>query len=152
MKEGPADDPAQAPCQNATGVKVDGGRAGVKADYGCGSYFMLGDGRLEGVKLTMLRFSDMLARFTDRPVVDMTKLTGRYDFALELSHEDFMAMLIRSAVVAGVNLPPEALRMMNSSDDSLAMALRRLGLKLESRKAPFDVVAVDEIRKTPTEN
>ncbi len=41
-------------------------------------------------------------------------------------------MLIRSAVAAGVNLPPEALRMMNGGEDSLVMALRRLGLELES--------------------
>ena len=32
------------------------------------------------------------------------------------------------------------------------MAMRLLGLKLESRKAPLDVLVVDQARKTPTEN
>jgi len=32
------------------------------------------------------------------------------------------------------------------------MALRRLGLKLENRKAPVDTIVVDEMRKNPSEN
>src|SRR5579883_1013249 len=151
MKATPADDAQFAPCKNVD-VKVQGGRGGVNADYGCGTSFSFGDNKLTGNKLSMPMFADMLARFTDRPVQDMTKLPDRYDFTLDLSQEDYMAMLIRSAVVAGVNLPPQALAMMNGSDDSLMMALRRLGLKLEPRKAPFEVIVVDDIRKEPSAN
>ena len=151
MKATPADDAQFAPCKNID-VKVQGGRGGVNADYGCGTSFSFGDNKLTGNKLSMQMFADMLGRFTDRPVQDMTKLPDRYDFTLELSQEDYMAMLIRSAVVAGVNLPAEALRMMNTSDDSLMMALRRLGLKLEPRKAPLEVVVVDEMKKDPSAN
>ena len=54
---------------------------------------------------------------------------------------------------AGVNLPPEALRLIeNGPGDSLFAAVQTLGLKLERRKAPLDVVVVDEAAKTPTEN
>ncbi len=151
MKATPADDAQFAPCKNID-VKVQGGRGGVNADYGCGTSFSFGDNKLTGNKLSMQMFADMLGRFTDRPVQDMTKLPDRYDFTLELSQEDYMAMLIRSAVVAGVNLPAEALRMMNTSDDSLMMALRRLGLKLEPRKAPLEVAVVDEMKKDPSAN
>ncbi len=151
MKATPADDAQFAPCKNVD-VRVQGGRGGVNADYGCGTSFSFGDQKLTGNKLSMQMFADMLGRFTDRPVQDMTKLPDRYDFTLELSQEDYMAMLIRSAVIAGVNLPAEALRMMNTSDDSLMMALRRLGLKLEPRKAPLEVVVVDDIQKDPSAN
>jgi uncharacterized protein (TIGR03435 family) len=30
--------------------------------------------------------------------------------------------------------------------------MRRLGLKLENRKAPVDTIVVDQMRKTPGEN
>ena len=152
LAESPADPEGAAPCKEAVDVKATGGRMGVYLDYGCGSYFSFANDRMEGKKLAMVRFVDILGRFTDRPVVDMTKLTGRYDFVLDLSPEDYRSMLIRSAVAAGVSLPPEALRMMNGGEDSLMMSLRRLGLKLEARKAPQEVLVVDEIHKTPTEN
>jgi uncharacterized protein (TIGR03435 family) len=152
LTESPPDPEGAAPCKEAVDVKATGGRTGVHLDYGCGSYFSFANDSMEGKKLGISRFVDILGRFTDRPVVDMTGLPGRYDFALELTREDYTSMLIRSAVAAGVNLPPEALRMMNSGEDSLIMALRRLGLKLEPRKAPQEVLVVDEIRKTPTEN
>jgi uncharacterized protein (TIGR03435 family) len=133
-------------------LKASGGREGVNLNYGHGTTFAFADNKIEGRRLTMQVFVDILGRFTDRPVVDMTKLTAPYDFTIDLSQEDYMAMLIRSAVNAGVTLPPEAMRLMNSSDNTLMMAMRRLGLKLENRKAPIETVVVDEMRKTPGEN
>ena len=64
-----------------------------------------------------------------------------------------MAMQIRSAVAAGVVLPPEAMRALDgASGDSLFAAVQTLGLKLESRKAPLEVLVVDKMEKMPTEN
>ena len=101
----------------------------------------------------MASFADLLGRFVDKPVVDMTGITGSYDFDLDFTPEDYMAMLIRSAIAAGVTMPPEALRMLSgSSGDSLMNALDRLGLKLENRKAPVEVLVVDRMEKAPTEN
>ena len=102
----------------------------------------------------MASLAGTLERFLDRPVVDMTGLKGPYNFSFEVTPEDYRAMLIRSAVVAGVVLPPEVLRILDgaSSPSSLFDAMEKLGLKLESRKAPLDVVVVDSARKTPTEN
>jgi uncharacterized protein (TIGR03435 family) len=71
---------------------------------------------------------------------------------VDLSEDDYRAMLIRSAVAAGVQLPPQALRLMETSDGSLFSALKPLGLKLESRKAPIEMLVVDSALKTPTEN
>jgi|SRR5579883_630832 len=151
-KVDPSDPPFTGSGTDAVNIKASGGRDGVNLNYGHGTTFSFANNKIEGRRLTMPIFAEILGRFTDRPVVDMTKLDVAYDFTIDLSQEDYMAMLIRSAVNAGVTLPPEALRLMNSSDDTLMMALRKLGLKLERRKAPIETVIVDEMRKTPSEN
>ena len=102
----------------------------------------------------MASLAATLERFLDRPVVDMTDVKGSYDFSVEVTAEDYRAMLIRSAVVAGVVLPPDVLRLLDgsSSPESLFDGLAKLGLKLDARKAPLDVLVVESALKTPTEN
>jgi uncharacterized protein (TIGR03435 family) len=154
MKEVPADpetDGADAP-KKAFQVVAQGGPGGVSINYGPGSSFKFGDNKIVGTKLTMANFVDVLGRFVDRPVVDMTELPGRYDLSVDLSQDDYNAMLIRSAVSAGVNLPPQALQLLNNADGSLFGALKPLGLKLEAKKAPIDVVVVDSIQRTASAN
>ena len=89
----------------------------------------------------------------DKPVVDMTGLTGTYDVLLNFTEEDYRAMLIRSAINAGVVLPPQARQLMEAaSGDSVASAMQAAGLKLEPRKAPLDVLVIDHAEKTPSAN
>jgi uncharacterized protein (TIGR03435 family) len=155
MKESAPDPDASPEKEKAPSVNVSGsgGRGGVHIEYGHGSFFTMADNKFIARKLPMGSFTEVLARFEDRPVVNMTELTGSYDFDLEFTQEDYMAMLIRSAISAGVTMPPEALRMLSgSSGDSLLNALARLGLKLETRKAPLEVLVIDRIEKAPTEN
>jgi uncharacterized protein (TIGR03435 family) len=154
MKQVP-DDPetdGADPAKRAFQVAAQGGPEGVRITYGPGSEFKFGDNKIEGTKLNMTYFVDVLGRFVDRPVVDMTNLPGRYDFTVPLSQEDYNAMLIRSAVAAGVQLPPQALRLIEGADGSLFSALKPLGLKLEGKKAPVEMLVVDSVLKTPTEN
>jgi uncharacterized protein (TIGR03435 family) len=147
-----------APAPEAAGsvplnITASGARGGTSVNLGNGASFTAGDNKFEGTKLTMVNTADLLSRFTDRPVVDMTDLKGRYDFTLEFTPEDFRAMRIRSALAAGITLPPQALKLLEeSSGDSLFAAVEKLGLKLEPRKAPLDVLVIDHIEKTPTEN
>jgi uncharacterized protein (TIGR03435 family) len=155
LKELPPDPVETADAEKAGGFDVNaaGSRNGVSINLGRGSSFSIGNNKLEAKKLTMTGLADMLARFEDRPVLDMTQLTGKYDCTLEIQPEDFRAMTIRSAIAAGVQLPPEALRLLdNASDSSLHSALESVGLKLEPRKAPIDVLVVDQAAKAPTEN
>jgi uncharacterized protein (TIGR03435 family) len=103
--------------------------------------------------MTMASFAETLTRFVDRPVLDQTGLTGEYDVVLNIAPEDYMPLMIRSGVNAGVALPPQALRLLDGANtDPLSGPLRDVGLTLESRKAPLEVVVVDTISKTPTEN
>jgi uncharacterized protein (TIGR03435 family) len=155
LKESPLDEEsADSPGgRGAVDVKVVGGRGGTTMNFGRGSNFAFADNKITATKLSMPMFVETLGRFLDRPVVDNTGLTGTYDFELPFTAEDFRAMQIRAALAAGVVLPPEALRALEgASGDSLFSAVQAVGLKLESRKAPVEVVVVDSVRKSPTAN
>lgn len=134
-------------------IAAGGNSAGVAISFGNGGSFTLAEKSLETKKLSMATFADLLTRFLDRPVIDKTNLKGLYDMTLDLTPEDRLVMLIRSAVTAGVVLPPQALALLDlGSSDSLANSLRKAGLTLESRREALEVIVVDEIQKTPTEN
>ncbi len=147
-------DPTEAVDTKApTEVQAQGGPGGVGVSLPGGASYTFADNKFVGKKLTMQYLTDTLTRFMDRPVVDMTGLNGKYDLTIPLTEEDYRTMLIRSALSAGVALPPQALQLLdNASDASLYAGLHALGLKLEQRKAPLPVLAVDSISKTPTEN
>jgi uncharacterized protein (TIGR03435 family) len=154
MKETPPDSDADKDEPKGTAnVAATGSGAGVSVNYGHGSFYTFANNRFEAKKLTMALFAGNLERFADRQIVDMTGLTGQYDFAFDVTPEDYRAMLIRSAVWVGANLPPEAMRLLDaSSPAALGDALQQIGLRLEARKAPLDVLVIDDALKTPTAN
>jgi uncharacterized protein (TIGR03435 family) len=131
-----------------------GSGRGIFLDLGQGSSFNFADNRFEGKKVNMAGLASMLERFLDRPVVDLTGVNGSYDIAFDVSPEDYRTMLIRAATAAGLVMSPDALRALDASPTpaSLFDGLARFGLKLEAQRAPLDVLVVDSIRKTPTEN
>ena len=153
LKESPLDPETDATAKPAVNVTANGSRNGVVVNLGHGAFFNFSDNKLEAKKLTMAYFAEMLARFVDRPVVDMTGLAGTYDVLLNFTEEDYRAMLIRSAINAGVVLPPQARQAMEAaSGDSIASAMQAAGLKLEARKAPLDVLVIDRAEQTPSAN
>ena len=134
-------------------VAASGGNGGARVDLGDGSSFSFGNNTLEVHRMTMAAMAEVLTRFLDRPVLDMTQTAGRYDVTLDIPPEDFTPMLIRSAINAGVVLPPQALRMLDGASlDPLSAPLQKAGLTLEPRKAPLDVIVVDSSLTAPTEN
>jgi uncharacterized protein (TIGR03435 family) len=154
LKESAAANP-EADGQNRAGVNIAAGGTGGGAaiSLGNGSFLKFGDNRLDGTRLTMVDLAELLSRFVDRPVIDATGLKGNYDLTLQLTPEDFRAMMVRSAVSQGIVLPPQILRMLDTgSNGSLFDALQKSGLTMESRRAPLDVVVVDGMQKVPTEN
>lgn len=155
LKESAPDKPDEAAAVKggAVDVNVQGGRDGTFANLGGGSTFSFSNDKLTATKIAPVTLADLLARFVDRPVVDKTELTGRYDLSIDLTTEEYRAMQIRAALSAGVVLPPEAMRFMQGvSDESLFSGLRNNGLKLEPSKAPLEVIVVDHILKTPVSN
>ena len=141
------------PTKENVDVQATASQGGTTVNLGKGSSFSIGNNKHEGTKLTMANMADLLARFTDKPVVDMTDLKGSFTFSLDFTPEEFRAMMIRAAIAAGYPLPPEALRLLDGvSEDSLFAGLQTIGFKLENRKAPLEVLVVDHVLKTPTEN
>jgi len=141
---------------NGTGtvdVAAGGNANGLAMNFGGGSSISVGSSTLEIKRLTMRMIADSLTRFLDRSVVDMTNLKGAYDLTVDLTPEDRISMMIRAAVNAGMTVPSQALAMMdNASNASIFEGLKKAGLTLEPQKAPLDVLVIDAIEKTPTEN
>ncbi len=76
----------------------------------------------------------------DRPAVDRTGLTGKYDFTIEWTPE---------SNVPGANA---AVAQPASQGTTFLEAVKeQLGLKLESTRAPLDVLVIDHVEK-PSEN
>jgi len=114
--------------------------------------------RLEAPKMNMPALAETLSRFFDRPVVDLTELKGTYQMALELSMEDLRNAARTMGMMGpgmgggrdGARAPTDA-----ASDPgglSIFAAVQQLGLKLEPRKVPIDLVVIDHLEKAPTEN
>ena len=113
------------------------------------------DGKMhmEAAKMTMAMLCEFATRFVDRPVVDMTELKGNYQVALDLTMDD----LKNIAKAAGVAMPgagggAPAAEASDPSGSSIFQSVQQMGLKLEARKAPLDVIVVDRLEKAPTEN
>jgi uncharacterized protein (TIGR03435 family) len=98
---------------------------------------MLGSGHVatRHVEETMERLAATLSAQVHHPVSDVTGLSGKYDFTLNY--------------IADSAAP-------STTDDTgpnIFTALQeQLGLKLESKKNIVDVLVIDHIEKTPTEN
>ena len=122
-------------------------------NIGGGRSLTVADNQVQIRGMTMFDVAEVLTRFVDRVVVDQSGLTKKYDLTLALSPEDFNAIRVRSAVNAGVPLPPQAMRLLDSySPEALAGPLSTFGITFEAKKAPLEVVVIDSLSKTPTEN
>jgi uncharacterized protein (TIGR03435 family) len=153
IKESPREQPDEhgANLPEQVSLAGGGGRGGI-VDYGGGSYFALPHYRMEGRKLAMNVFAALLGAMTDRPVIDQTGLSGRYDFDLELTEDDYDAITIRAGISIGVAQSPKDLQQLAAVGDPLPRALRSLGLDLKPGKGHVEVLIVDDLRKDPTEN
>jgi len=97
-----------------------------------------------GTCVDMGSFATFLARRMDLPVLDMTGLKGFYDLKLDWVPEsrDSGEGKGDSATLTDTAMGP-----------TLTVALQeQLGLKLETRKAPIEILVVDHAERVPTEN
>ena len=81
----------------------------------------------------------------DKPVVNQTGLTGKYDFSVKFTPDAFQlgnaGPVPRGAAAADADAPP----------DIFAAFQQQLGLKLESTKTAVDVMVIERIEK-PSDN
>jgi len=96
--------------------------------------------RFEFDGMTLAAFADVLAPEVDRPVIDRTGLTGKFDLRLEFTPE--RNIFGSPVATAGGGSTPELFTALTE----------QLGLKLEAGKGPVVMLVVDSALKEPTEN
>lgn len=90
-----------------------------------------------GTCISMDTFAAFLARRVELPVIDMTGLKGFYDLKLDITPLP----------------PPQPGEPVDAPGALMSIAIQeQLGLKLETRKAPIEVIVVDHAEKVPSEN
>jgi uncharacterized protein (TIGR03435 family) len=127
--------------------------------------------KLNGSRQTLAQLADSLSNQVDRPVVDMTGLAQRYDFTLDFAPDPSVMMAKMGPMPGGMPPPPmlaggggaglagpagdggPVIAPPSTDAATLFAAIQdQLGLKLESRKAPADLLVIDHLEKTPSEN
>jgi len=158
---GPADGPAAVmgkPTVDRDGFPVlppaAGGRTAVSLAL------MNGNVRMTASKQPMSGLAEDLSRQLDLPVVDMTGLTGNYDFTLYFAPEGLAGMRLPGGPPPNAPPPgeggggmPMASTPDGQSSPNLFSALQeQLGLRLEQRKGPVELLVIDHVEKIPTQN
>ena len=91
---------------------------------------------------------ELLTQMSGRYIRDKTGLTGRFDFDMKLDLQALLAM----AQGMGMNVPAAAANIPQSDGSSLMTALNeQLGLKLDSVRAPVDVLVIDSVEAPSTD-
>jgi uncharacterized protein (TIGR03435 family) len=166
--------------QAGPGGGPGGGRGGGPGGLGGGGSAMIsspqfgnmkmamgenGNLHLESSKMTMPGLADLLTGLVDHPVLDMTEMKGTYQVTLEMSMESVLAAVRAQGLggfggpggpggggALGANVTVPVPTASDPGGSAIFDAVQKLGMKLESRKAPVDTIVIDHIEKTPTEN
>jgi bla regulator protein blaR1 len=100
-----------------------------------------GLGKLNARNANIADFANLMQSIVlDRPVVDQTGITGRYDFALNWTPD-----ASEFGGISGQRPPPAADA--DAPPDLFTAIQQQLGLKLESVKAPVEVIVIDKVEK-----
>jgi uncharacterized protein (TIGR03435 family) len=100
-----------------------------------------GKGRLTAERASMKRLAETLSRMLGSPVVDTTGIPGEFSFQLEWTPENSPSPSLAGAIPADAPIGPSLFTVLQQD----------LGLRLEPRKAPIDVLVIDRAEK-PSEN
>ena len=108
-----------------------------------------GVNQINAIRMTMPEFAALLSRNTGRPVVDRTNLTGVYAFSIELPTDAWQASI--SARV-GLTTARDGTPLNDPVAVSVPRNVERLGLKLEPRRIPVDIIVIDRLEQVPSPN
>jgi uncharacterized protein (TIGR03435 family) len=92
----------------------------------------------------MSQVAAILQNSLDKPVVDQSGLSDRYDFTVTFTPDPAQAALLGGPPTPAADNP-------DAAPNLFAAFQQQLGLKLESTKAPVDVMVIDKVEK-PSEN
>jgi uncharacterized protein (TIGR03435 family) len=104
---------------------------------------------------TLEGLATQLSNQFDRPVIDQTGLKGKYDF--KLRYDPASTPGGRGGPMMGAMVkdggPPDRIVAEGDQPPAIFNALQeQLGLKLEAKKGPVELLVIDHVEKTPTEN
>lgn len=120
-----------------TGAKLTASEGDPKADP---TMFFYGLGKFVAKNATIADFAGLLqGGVLDRPVVDQTGLSGRYDFGLIYRPDQPLA--------GGAGDNPPAPSDQDALEDIYGAVQQQLGLRLNATKTPVDVIVVDRLEK-----
>jgi uncharacterized protein (TIGR03435 family) len=103
-------------------------------------------GRIEARNVTIGGLANLIGKMLDRPIVDQTELQGAYDITLEFAPDATLGPGMAKMTAEMAASRTEA------AGPSLFTAFEQLGLRLEPRKLPTEMLVVESALKTPTEN
>ena len=142
---------------------ASGGRGPMRMDkdgypvlpHGRGSIMAMtpGRARLQAEQETMDQFAARLSTMVGRPVKNATGLNGKYDFVLSFA-PDMATMMagMPPPPPGGAGRGPGPAAAPDDSAPTIYTALQeQLGLRLEQKKGPVDMLVVDHVEKVPTE-
>ena len=104
---------------------------------------------IDAARMSMSDLVSVLTTTVDEPVIDKTGLTGLYQFKIELPPD---AASIRMMISAGTTTTVQGTPLTEPTGFSVFKALEGIGLKLEKRRSPVDVIVVDMLNTVPTPN
>jgi uncharacterized protein (TIGR03435 family) len=107
--------------------------------------------------------ANQLSNQFDKPVLNLTELKGRFDFKLRYDPQSTpgrggMGGMMMMAGPPPGGMPPGGDTSRSPAPERdpapsiFAAVQEQLGLKLDARKGPVELIVVDHIEKTPTEN
>jgi len=102
--------------------------------------FSTGSMSLTGKGATIGQLTEFISHELHYPMIDQTGLTGRFNYTLDIK------AYVTEEMRKSPGPPPEA-------PVIVAEAMQaQLGLKVTEKKAPVEMVIIDHVEKTPTEN
>jgi uncharacterized protein (TIGR03435 family) len=105
-----------------------------------------GDTTLKAPNVTMKRFADALSVTLQSIVVDQTGIDGRFDVSMQWTPDPAILPRLKS----GEPAPPPASDAI-PGPSIFTVVQEKLGLKLESKKVPVEVIVIDRASR-PSEN
>lgn len=156
-------DPAEVAAANAApppalGVSAPGtiaARRGSMPPIGNSTISLSPSGTVsQQAKMPIPQLANLLSTVLGMPVVDKTDLKGTYEVVLtyvpdqsESMYAQLAQMRADAAETAGAAPVPEA-----NAGPTLFQAVEKLGLKLEAKNLPVEVLVIDQANKVPIEN
>jgi uncharacterized protein (TIGR03435 family) len=116
-----------------------------------GPFMRVGRGQIIGQSISLDFLAQMLSQQVGRPVIDKTDLKGAYEFTLEWTPDPAQSL---EPGFSGPGEPPrpDSPAPAEVNGTSVFVAIQeQLGLKLESQKAPVEIIVIESVEK-PSEN